>query len=72
MWCVYIWRKGRWRITLNRHYIETKMTSLKIVLLLILKFSLIICDDTQKCQLRSGTADTKKPLQRLSPLQGKR
>jgi hypothetical protein len=50
---------------------KIKMPSLKIVLLLILKFSVIICDDTQKCKLRNDTADAKKQLQRLSPLQGK-
>jgi len=52
---------------------KTKMTSLQIVLLLILKFSVIMCADTQNCKLRNGTADAKKPLmQRLSPLQGKK
>jgi len=73
MWCVYIWRKGRWRKTFRRDYIKTKMTSLQIVLLLILKFSVIICDDTQNCELRNGTTDAKKQwMQRLSPLHGKK
>jgi len=56
----------------SRDYMKTKMTSLQIVLLLILKFSVIICDDTQNCKLRNGTADAKKQLQLLSPLQGKK
>lgn len=46
--------------------------SLKTVLLLILKFSIIICVDTQNCKLRNGTADAKKQLTRLSPLQGQK
>jgi hypothetical protein len=78
-WCVYIWRKELWKITLSRDYIKTKMTSLQIVLLLILKFSVIICDDTQNCHLRNDpghlrndTEESKKLMHRLSPLRGKK
>lgn len=49
------------------------MTSLQIALLLILKFSVIICDNTQNCKLRNATDDSKKDLmQRLSRIQGKK
>jgi hypothetical protein len=44
-----------------------------VILLSVLKFGVIICDDTSKCKLGSGTTDAKKHLmQRIAPLQGQK
>lgn len=61
-------------ISSNRDHNTTKMKYCfqSVILLSILKFSVIICDDTYSCKLRNGTETKKHLMQRLVPLQGQK
>jgi hypothetical protein len=56
----------------NHNTTKMKYSFQSVILLSVLTFSVIICDDTCNCKLRNGT-DTKKHLmQRIMPLKGQK